>query len=379
MWQRWRGRGRTAHPPAPAAPAAPAATPLDDALPLIEVRDHAGVRTVLRDPALFTAAGVLDLGQRRPLVPLQADPDRHPMLRSVMDPVFSPVAVRAHEAELRRRAAELLREREHRDSVDLNERLARRLPFHALSTLLDLDTGIEQLRELHDGILGPAAVAADRTLVGDRIWELFAPVVVDRRAGNGADLISTLQRARASGAPIAEDDITSLCYLLLLAGIDPVVRALSSLFAHLAPLVDDRRALLADVESMRGTVEELLRWSGGVSQLTRGATAATEVSGRAVAPGQRVGCLIAEANRDPLAFDRPDRFDPGRSNAAHLAFGYGAHRCIGAHLARLELVVAAEVAEEELPGYRPGPGAFPPADDPAPTSPLVVVFDPAAH
>lgn len=322
------------------------------------MRRHAGVREVLGDPVRFTAAGALDLGQRRPLVPLQSSPEAHPALRAALEPVFAAATVRRHEAELDRRARTLLVEASRSATVDLNQVISRTLPYHALVVLLGLDDDLALLSDLHDGILGPEALPADRLAVGDRIWRYFEPIVAARRDPGEAetDLISMLQRARSHGAPLEEDDITATCYLLLLAGIDPVAGALASLFAHLAPLGAERRLLLDDPATFRRTTEELLRWSTPVHQLTRVATADTEIEGRPVAAGQRVACVLPAANRDPAAFSDPDRFDPERSAAAHLAFGWGTHRCIGAHLGRLELRVAARAAEDLLPGYRPRAG-----------------------
>jgi cytochrome P450 len=341
----------------------------------VPAADHASVRAVLGDAVRFTAVGALELGQRRPLVPLQSTPEAHPALRAALEPVFAASAVRRHEAELRRRAEALLRAAATDDGpIDLNASLSRRLPFEALIVLLGTDDEVAPLAELHDGILGPDADPADRQAVGDRIWGHFAPLVASRRHGIGEDLIATLQRARLDGAPLDEDDITATCYLLLLAGIDPVAGGLAAWFAHLAPLGPARRDLLDDASAVRRTIEELLRWSATVHQLTRVATVATEVAGRPVAAGQRVACLLAAANRDPAAFADPERFDPERAAASHVAFGWGAHRCIGAHLARLELRIAAEAAEVVFPGYRPDPDhPLPSPDRASPREPLRIV------
>lgn len=335
-------------------PAAPRASDLD----AVVVRSHAGVRAVLGDPVRFTAVGALDLGQRRPLVPLQSTPDAHPALRAALDPVFSASAVRRHEIELDRRARALLAGCEGATTVDLNAVVSRKLPYHALSVVLGLDEDLELLAALHDGILGPEAADADRRQVGDRIWGLFEPIVGRRRdpRDDDLDLIAALQRARIAGAPIEEADITATCYLLLLAGIDPVATAFAALFAHLAPLGVARRALLDDAGALRRTTEELLRWSTTVHQLTRVAMVDAEVDGCPVAAGQRIACILPAANRDERAFVEPDRFDPERPAAAHLAFGWGAHRCVGAHLARLELRIGAVAVDDLLPGYLPAPG-----------------------
>lgn len=327
-----------------------------DVGPPVLLTRHRDVKMVLGDPDRFTAGrGALDLGQKRPVLPLQADPVEHGGLRTVLDPVFAPSAIAEHESSLRAHAGRLIDAFPREDAIEANGAFSRLLPLLALIELLDLPVGdLTLLGRLHDGILGPGASDAPggRTPAGARIYAYLEPHVAARRDESGTDLIRALHQARRDGHPVTDEDIVDTCYLLLLAGIDPVAGALASLLAHFGANPVDRAAVVADPIRLRRTIEELLRWGSSVEVLTRLAVTETAVGGQLVGEGTRVVCSVHEANRDAEVFTDPARFDPDRASALHLAFGTGIHRCVGTHLARLQLRIAAEELERRLPGYR---------------------------
>ncbi len=129
--------------------------------------------------------------------------------------------------------------------------------------------------------------------------------------------------------------------------------AVLALLRHPAQLA----ALRADPQLIDGAVEELLRYDSAVQMTARTATAETVVGGRAVRAGESVVLLLGAANRDPAVFDRPDVLDLRRPNAArHVAFGFGAHHCLGAALARVELRVALPLVLARFPDLALAPG-----------------------
>ncbi|WP_426574219.1 cytochrome P450 [Aquihabitans sp. McL0605] len=349
-------------PPGPPEPPEPPEPPAGAATPDVR-RTYAEVRAALRDSDGLTASGdALDLGQRRPLLPLQVDGDRHVTVRSVLDPVFAPAAVADREATLRRRATDLIGSFPTDGVVELNGAFCRQIPVLALLDLLDLPLREgERIRRFHDGILGPDVAAPARGAVAAEIYAYFDPIVAERRGQIGPDLIRTLHGAGTELGLLTDDDIVDTCYLLLLAGIDPVAGALATFTALLAddPALHERVA--TDPAAMRRTIEEVLRWGSAITALQRLPTAPPAATPDG-SPDGRVTLSIHAANHDPTVFADPDRFDPGRAERAHLSFGAGAHRCIGAHLARLQLRVAIEELHRHLTDLGPAAPEHPRPD-----------------
>jgi cytochrome P450 len=335
---------------------------------------HSAVRQALDDVDAFTAVGVINCGQSAPLLPLQTPPAEHPRIRRALDTALTTHRVAALEPRLRQRARSLVSPLAERGGGDVASTVARWLPVHALVELLDLpadDAG--HLRDLHDRVLGPGA--ADRAGVkraGREIESYFSGVVEERRGQSGPGLVRALSTPDDRDLALSDNEVASVCYLLLLAGIDPVAAAIGAAAAHLA-LEPRHQAVIHSPRELRRYVEELLRWSAPVVALPRRCVAGTDVAGLTVVTGAPVECRVAAANRDPAVFDSPDAFRPGRRER-HLAFGSGPHHCAGAHLARLQIGLAIEELIRALPGFGPDPAH--PAPDPtqlAAGDPVVIV------
>jgi cytochrome P450 len=158
--------------------------------------------------------------------------------------------------------------------------------------------------------------------------------IAARRRAPADDLLSALA-AEAGGERLSEDELLATVVLLLNAGHEATVHTLGN--AVRAVLLHGLEA--AAVETTEAVVEEVLRWDPPLHLFTRHVYAPLEVDGHALHPGDRVGCLLAAAGRDPSVRADPHRFDPARP-APHLAFGAGIHFCVGAPLARAELAIA---------------------------------------
>lgn len=337
------------------------------------VRSYAGVQAVLDDVEGFTAVGAIDCGQRRPLIPLQSSLSDHPRHRAAVESVLSSRMMTELEPTLRDLANELIDSFADAGEVDINSAVSRPFPVRALTVLLGLPASEHvTIRSFHDGILGPfpeppAAGAVESPAdVGHRIYRFFHPLVNHRRTSPGPDLISSLQAQPSEGSWLSDDEIVDVCYLLVLAGIDPVARALACSIAFFASRPVERAQAMASSRRLRRMVEELLRWGSSVDVLTRVATGDGAIDGDHVLPGRRVRCALAVANRDPDAFDRPAEVDPDRRQP-HLAFGSGPHRCVGAHLARLQIRVVLEELHRRLPDHRLAPSSV--GVDPASLTP----------
>lgn len=319
-----------------------------------EFATHAAVRTVLSDPHVFSLEGdALECGQRRPLIPLQSSTDDHELHRSLLGWALTHSAAEASESSLRLRANQLVDVFESQETVDVNARFSRPFPVLVLLDVLGLPAGDwEMVRGFHDRILGQSGSPDARDEVAEQIYAYLEPIVATRRGTDGDDLIRCLQRARQDGRSLSDDQVVDVCYLLLLAGIDPVGNAIANGVALLAGRRDLRRQLDEHPSRWRRFTEELLRWGSAVKAVGRVVTETATIEGVELRPGERIGCAISSANRDPSVFSTPEEFDPDRARIAHLSFGAGPHHCIGAALARLQVRVALQELQRRLPEYR---------------------------
>jgi cytochrome P450 len=167
----------------------------------------------------------------------------------------------------------------------------------------------------------------------------FAGVVADRLENPADDLSTALAHATLEGDRLPAAELFAYFGILATAGHDTTS---STIAGGLRALIEDPSQLdrlRAQPELIPTAVEEMIRWVSPVKLFMRTASADTEVGGQRIKAGESVLLLYPAANRDPAVFDDPDRFDVGRDPNRHLAFGYGAHFCLGAHLARLEAQV----------------------------------------
>jgi cytochrome P450 len=173
--------------------------------------------------------------------------------------------------------------------------------------------------------------------------------IARRRADPRDDLISRLIEAESDGSRLTEGELVTTCILLLNAGHEATVHGIGN---GLKAMLERSGAPSADSSVDEAMVEELLRFDAPLQLFTRYALWDIEIAGIGLRQGDRIGLLLGAANRDPLIFADPDRFDPRRAPNPHVAFGGGIHFCVGAPLARLEMRVALNIVLQRLPGLR---------------------------
>jgi cytochrome P450 len=210
---------------------------------------------------------------------------------------------------------------------------------------------------LKDGIIRPDASTPEErdakvSETGRRIYEILDEVVADRTRERRNDFISGFIDSEVDGERLTHDEVVDICYLFFLAGLDTVTASLDCFVAYLARNPEQRRAIVADPSLIPSAIEELLRWESPVSGVARIAVQDTELSGCPIAKGTMVSPLLGSANTDETAFDGADTVDFRREVNKHLAFGGGVHRCLGSHLARMELRIALEEWHKRVPDYR---------------------------
>jgi cytochrome P450 len=181
------------------------------------------------------------------------------------------------------------------------------------------------------------------------LWEMMAyfnKLTEDRRANPTGDLTSIIANARIDGEPL--DPLGTMGYYVITAtaGHDTTSSSTGGAMWALAENPDEFRKLKADPSVIPAMIDEAIRWTTPVKHFMRQAQADTEVGGHAIARGEWLMLCYASANRDEVVFDEPDAFRVDRKPNRHIAFGYGAHLCLGQYLARMEMRI---LFEELLP------------------------------
>jgi hypothetical protein len=188
----------------------------------------------------------------------------------------------------------------------------------------------------------------------------FSEIIAARRAEPRDDLISDMTQLQASGAPLSDNELLINLSALLIGGNLTTTDLIGNAVRLLLLNPGELAKLKADPGLINQVVEETLRFEPPVDSTARIASADIEVAGTPVKATQALMFHLRAANRDPEAFDEPDRFDVSAKRRPHVAFGGGAHICIGAPLARLEAQVALLRLFERLPSLRLADPAAPP-------------------
>jgi cytochrome P450 len=320
----------------------------------------------LRRPGLFSSRRAFDLvGSPLPLVPIAFDPPEHTRYRRILQPFFSPRGVAAWLPQVRALAGELIDGVAQRGQCDLVQDLAVPLPAQVFLALFGLPVhDRDRLNTWKDGLLrsappGPGETRGERAIrLGAELYEYLVEHVAQRRRdGTGTGLLGQLL-ADATDERLTDEEIYGLAFLFVLAGLETVTSALSTAFAVLASQPPLRSRIAGDPAVIPAAVEELLRVDGPLLFVPRVTTQDVEVAGQLIPAGALVQVMVAVADRDPAPHPDPDVIDFSRQER-NLAFGGGPHRCLGSHLARMEMRVAIEEWHRRIPEYQLAPGPAP--------------------
>ena len=346
-----------------------------DGGPVLQVTDtvvvalsRAAVEEVLRNPDVFSSGkAATDLKARRPIIPMSIDPPAHRTYRKLLDPLFSPQRMKLLEEPMTALANELLDAFIDDDEVDFTQQFS--IPFPCRVFLSMLGLPVEELPrflEMKDGIIRPFLVTGEprgseatdayQQATADSIYEYFERLIDGRGSTRGDDLLSHFLDVEVDGERLTREEVVDIGFQLLIAGLDTVTAALDCFFGFLAQHPDHRKALVADPEAIPNAVEELLRFESPVFAVERVATRDTEIAGCPVKAGDHVLPLIGAADIDDAELPDAGAVQFDREVTRHVAFGGGIHRCLGSHLARLELKVALREWHRRIPDYSLKPG-----------------------
>lgn len=318
-----------------------------------------------RNPAIVSTnpdTGVpYGMGSREPLIPLHLDGDLHRHYRKLIDPLLAPKQVAGLEPQVRAEADAIIDGFIADGQVELHDRFCVPLPSRVFMRLFGMPMeDLDFLVAMKDEILGNEGTTADEReqlgiLAGDRLRERLFERLAERRAEPTPrdDYIGHFMTFELDGARLSDDEVVNIMHLFTIAGLDTVTSSLSCIFAWLATNPEERRRLVADPSRLPNAIEELMRFESPVpSGGARWATEDTEINGVPVRKGDLVYFCWASANLDPSTFDRPTAVDLDREGNRHIAFAAGLHRCLGSHLARMELRAAIDQFHRRIPDYR---------------------------
>jgi cytochrome P450 len=278
-----------------------------------------------------------------------SDDPRHKRLRSLVNKGFTNRAIHALEAELRRRTVALIEALPENEPFDFVARFSRDLPLQAICLLLGVPQ--EDRALLAAWVDAGVAAPTPEIIARDYAWRLRdygARLIARKRREEADDVLSTIINARlepdedgSAGGPLTDDELLNFFMLLFAAGAETTRSAIGG---GLRALMENPEQLAqlrsAGIAEMRTAVDEILRWTTPSIYKRRTATCDVSFKGHRIDAGDKVTYWDMSANRDAAVFDDPFRFDIARSPNRHVTFGFGAHVCLGASLARMEMRLA---------------------------------------
>jgi cytochrome P450 PksS len=288
---------------------------------------------------------------------LNRDGDDHRRLRRLVTKAFTPRMVESLRPRIHQIADELIDRVASRGTMDLVEEYAFPLPITVIAELLGVPAADrDRFRTWSATVITPAFGPDASTRFMEQMSQFtgyLADLFARRRAEPRDDLVSALIEAEEHGETLSEPELYSMVMLLIVAGHETTVNLIANGALALIHHPEELDRLRATPESMPDAIEELLRYDGPVERtLNRWAAEDVELAGEVIPRGEMVIAVLGSADRDPAQFPEPDRLDLGRRENRHVAFGRGAHYCLGAPLARLEGAIALKTLLRRLPGLR---------------------------
>lgn len=337
---------------------------LRDAGPVVFMNGHyyitrrEDVLSALRNPKVFSSTILQPPAHPLPVLPLAYDPPQHTRYRKILQPFFSPHALSKSRPVLEHHATEMIAALAGRGECEVMADFARLYPFQVFMDLYGLP-----LEDRDRLIAWKDAVVADKPYLtqddldqGYRLLEYLADVIQQRRQNPGSDMLSQVM---ASDGNFSDLELLGMSHLLILAGLDTVTAAMGFSLFELARRPQLRDTLRDNPRQIRVFIEEIVRLEPSAPVAPRITTQYVEVGGMTLPPGTSVRLCMAAVNRDDNdAMSTNDLVMDGKVHR-HWGFGGGPHRCLGSHLARIELTVIVAEWLKQIPDFELPPDYSP--------------------
>ncbi len=309
------------------------------------------VLAALRDANLFSAHLALQPpGSPVPVLPSAFDPPEHTRYRKILQPYFSPQALSESRPLMERHAAEMIGALAGRGECELMADFARLYPFGVFMDLYGLP------QEDRDLVIRWKDAAVEGRPEGYELLAYFTKAIQQRRQSPGSDMLSQVMTGPGD---LTDLELLGMSHLLVLSGLDTVAAAIGFSLYELARIPRLRRTLRREPEQIRVFIEEIVRLEPAAPLAARVTTDFVKIGGMTLPPGTPVRLCTAAINRDGSDDLSTDEVVMDGKVHRHWGFGGGPHRCIGSHLARIQLTIVVgewlkQIPDFELPaGYVP--------------------------
>ena len=334
------------------------------------------VASALLDPRRFSSAGRvtsllahLPQTERHRLHPLEShfasglinsDPPDHTRVRALINKAFTPRRVEVMRPRVDEIVGQLLDQVQSKGQMDVVRDLAYPLPAIVIAEMLGVPVGDRDSFKLWADEISSfqgtgRATAAGATNSQEYLLQMRAylrDLIENRRQHPREDLLSAMVAAEEEGNKLSLEELLSTCVTLMIAGHETTTCLITLGLWLLLQNSDEMRRLKQDPALVNSAVEEFLRYESPIQKDMRRVTEDAEFGGKRLRRGDIALLMLGAANRDPEQFTEPDRFDIGRKENRHLAFGYGIHFCVGASLARLEAPIAIKAVLDRMPNLQ---------------------------
>ena len=322
------------------------------------------VQEGFRDTDLLSSAGGIALENRRPIGEsmgfdqmIEFDPPQHTVLRKLVSRVFTIRTVAKMEDEIRAIFTRYLDRVVAAGSAELVADLTSPYPMDVISAVLgvpaadrdNLRFNSDKIMIREDGVMSVPPEAAEGMF---GLVEYFMEDFPKRKAGEGSGLINDLMGYEVDGRALTDEELMGFCVLFVIAGHETTTKMVANVVELLSRHPEQKVALAADLDLVPGAIEEVLRFHNSTQYMHRTLTRDHEMYGQTMTAGDSVLLVIGAANHDEREYGpTAEEFDIFRRPERHLAFGYGAHFCLGAALARMEGKIAVEEIFRRIPDY----------------------------